>query len=380
MSTTSARTSPSPSTDPSSDAASTALGGGARTAPANGTAANTAATHANHAHQPSAKSSRGATKRGPASQGDGFIDPAALMRIKNLDLRARVVVEGFLSGIHRSPYHGFSVEFTEYRQYSPGDDLRYLDWRLYARSDRYYLKRFEDETNLRCYLLVDLSRSMTFKSIGHDKAEYAKTVAATIGYFLSLQRDAVGLITFDAQMKSYVPPRFRPGHLHRLLLALEQAPAGDDTDLVAPLEQVARTASKRGLVVLMSDLLAPVAALEKRLGYLRSRGHEVVVLRVLDPVELTFQFADAAMFQDLESGRELYVDPEIVRAEYRRQFDEHAAELARSCSRLGVDIYELRTDQPVELALFDFLNSRMRRGRQVARRQGPARGGAGGGV
>src|SRR5579862_4764747 len=154
------------------------------------------------------------TKTGGA-HGSSFIDPAALMRIKNLELRAKLVVDGFLSGLHKSPVHGFSVEFTEYRQYSPGDDLRFLDWRLYARSDRYYIKRFEDETNLRCYLLVDLSRSMGYKTLAYDKAEYARTAAATIAYFLTLQRDAVGLVAFDEAIREYLPARFRPGHLHR---------------------------------------------------------------------------------------------------------------------------------------------------------------------
>jgi uncharacterized protein (DUF58 family) len=302
-----------------------------------------------------------------------FIDPAALMRIKNLQLRAKVVVEGFLSGLHRSPYHGFSVEFTEYREYTPGDDLRYLDWKLFARSDRYYLKRFEDETNLRCYLLVDLSKSMGFGSLTYDKAEYAKTVAATIAYFLSLQRDAVGLVTFDAAIKDYLPARFRPGHMHRLMLCLEKAPAGTGTDLTAPLEQIAKTARKRGLVVLLSDLLAPIGELETKLGYLRSRGHEVVVIRTLDPVEIDFPFEEAAMFQDLESGRELYVDPHLVRERYQQRFGEHRAALTQTCSKLGIDLYELATNQPLEMALFDLINARMRRGRQVARRQGPAR-------
>ncbi|HZN34278.1 MAG TPA: DUF58 domain-containing protein [Pirellulaceae bacterium] len=302
-----------------------------------------------------------------------FVDPAALMRIKNLQLRAKVVVEGFLSGLHRSPYHGFSVEFTEYREYSPGDDLRYLDWKLFARSDRYYLKRFEDETNLRCYLLVDLSKSMGFGSLDYNKAEYAKTAAATIAYFLSLQRDAVGLVTFDAAIKDYLPARFRPGHLHRLMLCLEQAPAGTGTDLAAPLEQIAKTARKRGLVVLLSDLLAPIGELETKLGYLRSRGHEVVVIRTLDPVEIDFPFDEAAMFHDLESGRELYVDPQLVRERYRQRFGEHRSALATVCSKLGIDLYELATNQPLELALFDLINARMRRGRQIARRQGPGR-------
>lgn len=298
-----------------------------------------------------------------------YIDPAALMRIKNLQLRAKAVVEGFLSGLHRSPYHGFSVEFSEYRQYSPGDDLRYLDWRLYARSDRYYLKRFEDETNLRCYLLVDLSRSMGFHSLDYDKAEYAKTVAATIAYFLTLQRDAVGLITFDQSIREYLPARFRSGHLHRLMMCLEHQLAGTETDLGLPLEQVARTARKRGVVVLLSDFLAPVESLETKLGYLRSQGHEVVVIRVLDPAEVSFAFQDEAMFFDLESGRELYVDPIAMRANYQERFREHAQGLSRACSSLGIDVYDLTTDQPLELALFDLLNSRMRRGRQVSRRR-----------
>ncbi len=298
-----------------------------------------------------------------------FIDPAALMRIKNLQLRAKVIVEGFLSGLHRSPYHGFSVEFSEYRQYTDGDDLRYLDWRLYARSDRYYIKRFEDETNLRCHLLVDLSRSMGFGSIGYTKAAYAQTAAATLAYFLSLQRDAVGLVTFDDKIADYLPARYRPGHIHRIILALERAVAGSGTDLTPPLEQIARTANKRGLVVLLSDLLTPIDALEAQLGCLRSRGHEVVVMRVLDPAEVEFGFAESAVFHDLESGREMYVDPQTVRAEYLRRFGEHAGAISRTCLRLGVDLYSLTTNGPLELALFDFLNSRLRRGRQTLRRR-----------
>jgi uncharacterized protein (DUF58 family) len=304
-----------------------------------------------------------------ASASASFVDPAALMRIKNLQLRAKVVVEGLLSGLHRSPYHGFSVEFTEYRQYSDGDDLRYLDWRLFARSDRYYIKRFEDETNLRCYLLVDLSRSMGFGSLGYSKADYTKTAAATFAYFLSTQRDAVGLTTFDERIGDYLPARFRPGHMHRIMLALERAPAGSSTDLAAPLEQVARTTSKRGLVVLLSDLLAPIETLEKNLGYLRSRGHEVVVMRVLDPAETEFRFEESAVFHDLESGRQLYVEPQAVREHYLARFAEHAEAICRACSRLGIDFYRLTTDQPLELALFDFLNARLRGGKQAVRRR-----------
>lgn len=304
-----------------------------------------------------------------AAQTASFIDPAALMRIKNLQLRAKMVVEGFFSGLHRSPYHGFSVEFSEYRAYTAGDDPRFLDWRLFARCDRYYIKRFEDETNLRCYLLLDASRSMGFGSLGYTKADYARTAAATLAYFLAAQRDAVGLVTFDEQIQEYLPARFRPGQRHRLMVALGRALAGKSTDLGRPLEQVARTASKRGLIVLISDLLAPIDALETQLGYLRTRGHDVMLMRVLDPAEIDFRFDDAATFEDLESGRELYVDPQTVRERYLRQFSDHAAAIVRACNRLGIDYYQLTTDRPLELALFDFLNSRLRRGRRSPRRR-----------
>ncbi len=231
------------------------------------------------------------------------------MRIKSLQLRAKVVVEGFFKGIHRSPIHGFSVEFSEYREYTPGDDPRYLDWRLFARSDRYYVKRFEDETNLRCYLVLDTSRSMGYRSGAYSKIEYARTAAATIAYFLTTQHDAVGLMTFEDRITDYLPPRHRPGHLRRLMAMLGREPHGSATDLAGPLEQIAATVRKRGLIVLISDLLAPTDTLRTRLGYLRSRGHDVIVLRILDPAEVSFAFTTPAMFLDAESGRELYIDP-----------------------------------------------------------------------
>ena len=295
------------------------------------------------------------------------ISPEALIRIKNLELRAKIVVEGFMSGLHRSPYHGFSVEFTDYRQYSPGDDLRYLDWKLFARQDRYYIKRFEDETNLRCYLLVDLSKSMGFGSLEYSKAEYAKTLAATFAYFLNRQRDAVGLLTFDDQIQEMIPPRFRAGHLRRLMLGLEHSTAGTSTDIAAPLEQLAQSVSKRGMVVLVSDLLAPVSQLHQNLGYLRSQGHDVMIIRTLDPNEIEFDFSQASMFQDMESGREIYVDPQSAAAEYKQRFEEHEAEVKETCDLLGVDYFSISTAQPLEAALFNLIQARSQQGRQVAR-------------
>lgn len=312
----------------------------------------------------------------PAQPRAALIDPPTLMRIKSLQMRARVAVEGFIKGIHRSPYHGFSVEFSEYREYSPGDDPRYLDWRLYARSDRYYVKRFEDETNLRCYLVLDVSRSMGYGSGAYSKGDYARTAAATIAYFLSTQRDAVALLTFEDQITEYLPPRHRPGHLRRLLAALEREPSGRATDLSGPLEQIAATVRKRGLIVLISDMLAPTDTLRTRLGYLRSRGHDVVVMRVLDPAEVSFPFASPAMFRELESGRELYIDPESAREEYLLRFAVHAAEVERACVDLGIDYQAITTDRPLELVLFDFLKARMRRARRPGQRNAPGRGGA----
>lgn len=308
-----------------------------------------------------------------AQRGLSFIDPPALMRIKNLQMRAKVIVEGFYAGIHRSPFHGFSVEFSEYRQYTPGDDLRYLDWRLLARTDRHYVKRFEDETNVLCYLLVDSSRSMTLQGGGVSKHEYARTLAATMAYFLYLQRDAVGLAVFDEVIRDYLPPRHRTGHLRHLMAALQRNPEGAGTNLAKPLEQVAQSVKKRGLVVLVSDLLAPADELKTRLGYLRSRGHDVVVLRVLDPSELEFPFDDARIFHDLESGKKIYVDPAVAKQKYLDSFREHAAQLAKDCSELGVELVVCPTDRPLELSLFDLLRTRLERGRTPSRNDRVAR-------
>lgn len=297
-----------------------------------------------------------------------FLDPATLMAIRNLELRARSVVEGFWHGLHRSPYHGFSVEFTEYRPYAPGDDPRYLDWKLVGRTDRYFIKKFEDETNLRCQLLVDVSRSMTFGSRGYTKAEYARTLAATLGWFLSQQGDATGLMTFDSTVREYLPARHRPGHLRQLMLALEKPSEGRATDLTTPLKRIAELTRKRGLTVLISDLLAPLDELETSLGLLTASGHEVVIFQVLDPAELDFSFSTAARFEDLETGRDLFIDPATARADYQRRLAEHLTAVKAIAQRLGLTHTQIDTAQPLELALFDFLKIRANRGKIVRRK------------
>jgi uncharacterized protein (DUF58 family) len=296
-----------------------------------------------------------------------FISAPALMSIKNLEMRARIVVEGFWNGLHRSPYHGFSVEFTEYRQYTPGDDPRYLDWRLYARSDRYYIKKFEDETNLRCHLLVDNSRSMAYGSLAWTKAEYANTLAATTAYFLHQQGDAIGLLTFDEAIRDYLPARHRRGHLRQLMLTLEKPAAGRTTDLTAPLKRIVELVRKRGLMIFITDLLAPIETLERNIGSLVASGHEVLLFHVLDPAELHFTFDKASLFLDVESERDLYIDPGAARKDYLGKLQAHTAAAKKTCERIGAGYHQLTTDTPLELALFDFLRSRMQRAKKVHR-------------
>lgn len=296
------------------------------------------------------------------------------MSLRSLELRARAVVEGFWHGLHRSPYHGFSVEFTEYRDYSVGDDPRSIDWKVYARSDRHVIKKFEDETNVRCHLLVDQSRSMDYGSRGYTKAAYAATLAATLAHFLHQQGDAVGLLSFDEEVREFLPARNRPGQLRQLMIALERPVAGSGTNLERPLERIAALVRRRGLMVLISDFLAPVAELERRLAALTASGHDVEVFQVRDPAETAFEVGAPALLEDAESGRTLYVDPSAVRDAYVQRRRAHDASLAELCRRMGVGRMELETTQPLEFALLEFVRQRQRRGRIVRRGGG---GGAG---
>ena len=303
----------------------------------------------------------------PNAKRQGLIDTRTLMQIHSLELRARIVVQGFWNGIHRSPYHGFSVEFSEYRQYVPGDDPRYVDWRVYARSDRYYIKKFEDETNLRCHLLVDQSRSMTFGSNNWSKAEYGHTLAATLAYFLFQQGDAVGLLSFDENIRDYLPARNRPGHLRQLMLSLEKPAAGASTNITKPLQRIVELVNKRGLMVLISDLLAPIEELEAKLGRLTAAGHDVVVFRILDPREIDFDFKDALLFRDVETDKDLFIDPVSAKRNYLERFKEHG-DVARSvCQKLGADYLPVITDEPLDQVLSNYLRQRQLRGKNIQR-------------
>jgi uncharacterized protein (DUF58 family) len=297
-----------------------------------------------------------------------YIHPQALMSIRNMELRARVVVEGFWNGLHRSPFHGFSVEFTEYRQYTAGDDTRFVDWRLVGRTDRYYIKKFEDETNLRCFFLVDQSKSMSYGSAGYTKAEYAATLAATLGYFLEMQSDAIGLLTFADSLRDYLPARHRPGHLRQFMLTLEKQTTGDVTNIETPLKRVSELVQKRGLMVIVSDFLTSLETLEKSLGQLRAWGHELALFQTLDRTEIDLNFDKASLFRDVESGRELYIDPNVAKRNYMEKMSAHNENLQRICRNEGVAYHLTPTDRPLERCLMEFLLDRRRLGKSLRRR------------
>jgi uncharacterized protein (DUF58 family) len=267
-------------------------------------------------------------------------------------------VEGNWNGLHRSPYHGFSVEFTEYREYTRGDDPRHIDWKLAARTNQHFIKRFEEETNLCCHMLLDLSSSMQFHSLSYSKADYAKTLAATFAYFLSTQRDASGLVIFHEEVDAVVPARFTRGQLRRILIELERPPQGSHTNFVSPLKHAIETIKKRGLVVLISDLLSPVDELNTHLGYLRAKGHEVALFQILDPAEIHLNFSETAIFEDLESGDRIALNPKIAQADYQRRLNEHLETIQAMCRKQGVNYHKLTTDTPLEVGLSDFLTDR----------------------
>ena len=290
-----------------------------------------------------------------------FIQPEVLSRIANLELLARGVVEGFVAGLHRSPYKGFSVDFMEYRPYIPGDDLMRVDWKLYARSDRYYVKEFEDETNTRLHLLVDVSHSMSYASGAVTKQTYAFYLAAALAYLMIRQRDAVGLTLFDDDVRVSIPPKSTKGHLHTLLTHLERAAPGTATDLGKPLHALADRHRKRGVMVVISDLLDDADALLDGLQHFRFNGHDVIVFHVMDPQEIAFDFRDVVEFEDLETGERMLIEAETARELYLDNLERFRARLRKSCGLLGIDYTLLTTDQPLDFALFNYLAARRRK-------------------
>lgn len=296
----------------------------------------------------------------PGARERQFLDPAVVARLGTLELKARTIVEGLLSGLHRSPFKGFSVEFAEYRQYIPGDDLSTIDWKVYARSDRHYVKKFEEETNLDCHLMIDVSGSMAYGSSGITKFEYAACLAASLAYLMNRQRDAVGLTAFDERIVGRLPPSARPGHLRALLLTLDRLQLGRDTNVAKTLHQLADSMSKRGMVVLISDLLDDQEQVIRGLKHFQFRGTDVIVFHVVDPDETDFPFDRATRFEDLETSEEVMAVPSVVRPQYLKAVGAFIERYRRELGGCGIDYQLLDTRQPLELALLAYLSTRAR--------------------
>ncbi len=286
-------------------------------------------------------------------------DPTSLARYGRLLLVARGLVEGFLTGVHKSPYKGFSVEFAEHRQYYPGDEIRHIDWRAYGKTDRYYIKEYEEETNLRAHLLVDASGSMGYRGKHGSKFDHARLVAASLGYLMLHQRDAVGLVTHDTQVRQVIGPRCNAKHLLRLLTTLETTTTGGETGLAAVWHELAARFHRRGLLVILSDCFEQIDPLLRALHHFRHQRNEVLLFHVLAPEEIEFPFRKWTQFRNLEvAGHKLLVDPGRLRKDYLKNFESFCQRLRDQARKIGVDYHVIRTDEPVDRALGIYLNRR----------------------
>ena len=285
-----------------------------------------------------------------------FLDPAVLAGISGLDLIAKTVVDGFVAGLHRSPDFGFSQEFAEYRAYTPGDDLRHVDWNLFARSERCYLKRYRGETNSQLTILLDASNSMNYSSHSVSKMDYARYIAASLFYLaIHNQRDPAGLIVFDDEVRNYIRPSTRQGQLHRLLAGLEQAEPRARTNFMKPLAHFQEFLRRRGVVLVISDFYESPEKIVKTIEPLRFHGSEVILFHVLDPKEIRPELRGPSILVDMETEQRLEVIPEYVKGEYRRKIDGHLQQMHERTRAAGLDYHLLVTDKPLDAALSEYL-------------------------
>lgn len=295
--------------------------------------------------------------RRPTSTSKSYLDPEVLARISHLDLKARLVVEGFLSGLHASPFKGFSQEFADYRPYMPGDELKRVDWKVYGRSDRFYIKEYQEETNLRVYILLDKSASMGYGR-RMSKLEYAKYLGASLAYLLHKQKDSVGIATFDRRIEEIIPPSARRAKFMLILRAIERARPGGETDVNEVLLQLAQKMKRRGLVIVLSDMLDDPEDLVRALRSFRYRKHELIVFQILDRDEVDFPFTEATVFADLESGQEMIVNPDLVRRRYQERFRTFLDSCHDALLGSRIDHTVLYTDTPYDKALIAYLEKR----------------------
>lgn len=305
-----------------------------------------------------------ATKKTIVEESPKFLDPRTLAKLKGLKLRAQRIVEGYVAGLHRSPYRGFSIEFAEHREYAPGDDLRYLDWKVFGRTDKFYLKQFEDETNLIGYLVLDVSESMRYK--GPDsplsKIEYAQCLAASLCWLILQQQDAVGLVTFDDRVRAHLPPSSNVAHLGQLLDVLESTSSKSKTATGPIFHELAEKWKKRGVVVVISDLFDNVTSLLAGLKHFRHCRHDVIILHVLDAAELDFPFTQPTLFRGLEGQSDLAADPRALRHAYLNEINGFLQAIKQGCREREMDYRQIRTDQALDTALAAFLTRRMESG------------------
>ena len=284
-----------------------------------------------------------------------FLDPSVLAGISGLDLVAKTVVDGFVAGLHRSPDFGFSQEFAEYRAYSPGDDLRHVDWNVFARTEKMFLKRYRGETNCQLMILIDASRSMKFTSHRIDKLEYAQFLAASLAYLAHLQRDAAGLVVFDDEVRNYVPPSTRQGQLPRLLHGIENVKVGTRTNFASPFLHLQAFLRRRGVTAAISDFWEQPEKIIKTVEPLRYRGNELVLFHVLDPDEIRPKLRQPVLLEDLETGDTLEVSPDYTTHEYRHKIDDHLEDLKTRAKGAGIDYFLIDTSRPLDAALREYL-------------------------
>jgi uncharacterized protein (DUF58 family) len=293
-----------------------------------------------------------------------YLNPQTLASLEGLDLQARMVVEGYVAGMHPSPYHGFSVEFAEHREYVPGDDIRHVDWKVWSKTDKLYLKQYEEETNLLLYLLLDTSESMSYAS-GQNvtKLKYAQFIAAALAYMVLQQQDSVGLAIFDDMVRRYLRPAGQPTHLKELLHIMDITPARDKSDLGMVFHDLAERFKKRGVVAILSDLFDDVPRIIAGLKHFRHRRHEVIVFHILDPAELEFPFRQTTLFKGMEGLPEILTEPHALRRAYQAEIGAYLAEIKKGCQMINIDYVPLRTDQELDTALSSYLASRATRTR-----------------
>jgi uncharacterized protein (DUF58 family) len=288
-----------------------------------------------------------------------YLDPLTLAKVGGLELQARLVVEGYLSGMHKSPYHGFSVEFAQHREYVPGDDIRHVDWKVFGRTGRFYLKQYDAETNLVCWLVLDISDSMRYGSKGITKYDYASMASAALAYLILQQSDSVGLVTFDSAIRRFMKPSSQPTHLKEIVQVMNQGATKAKTRMAPLFHDLAERINRRSIIFIVSDMFDDVADILLGLKHLRYKRHEVVLWHVLDDYELTFPFNEATLFRGLEEYPELLTDPRSLRQGYLEQVQKFVDELRAGCRTQKIDYVQMRTDTRLDVALSSYLAQRM---------------------